>query len=149
MSFEERNAVSGIFACFVMWAIMLSVLLQKTAAGLFEGAAGPMLWARTVLWLILIGIAVAIVITILINIAYAILSGEKKPNFLQDERDTMIGLRGTQATLLVLSAGIVGAIVMLAFGAAILTVLNFILASCALSSFASDLTRLILYRRGF
>ena len=40
MSFEERNAVSGILVCFVTWAIMLTVLLQKSAAGVFEGIAG-------------------------------------------------------------------------------------------------------------
>ena len=149
MSFEERNAVSGILVSFVAWGIMLSVLLRKSAAGLFEGSAGLMHWAQAVLWLILIGIAVAIVMTILFNIAYAIISGEKKPDFLRDERDTLIGLRGMQATLVVLSTGIVFAFIALAFGTSILTVLNMILGACALSSFASEVTKLILYRRGF
>ena len=149
MSFEERNAVSGILVCLISWGIMLSVLLQKSAAGLFEGSAGLMHWAQAVLWLILIGIAVAIVMTILFNIAYAIISGEKKPDFLRDERNTLIGLRGMQATLVVLSTGIVFAFIALAFGTSILTVLNMILGACALSSFASEVTKLILYRRGF
>lgn len=148
MSFEERNAVSGILVCFVTWAIMLTVLLQKSAAGVFEGIAGLEHWARAVLWLMLIGIAIAIVMTILFNIAYAIITGEKKPDFLRDERDTLIGLRGIQATLIVITIGIVGAIVALAFGASALLVLNMILCACALSSFASDVTKLILYRRG-
>jgi hypothetical protein len=98
--------------------------------------------------LIAIGIAIAIVMTILFNIAYAIISGEKKPDFLRDERDTVIGLRSIQATLIVITTGIVAAFVALAMGAAILTVLNMILAACALSSFASDVTKLVLYRRG-
>ena len=149
MSFEERNAVSGILISFVAWGIMLSVLLRKSAAGLFEGSAGLMHWAQAVLWLILIGIALAIAMTILFNIAYAIISGEKKPDFLRDERDTLIGLRGVQVTLVVLSTGIVGAIIALAFGTPILTVLNMVLAACALGSFASEVTKLILYRRGF
>ena len=149
MSFEERNAVSGILVCFVTWGVMLSVLLQKTAAGLFDGSAGLEHWARAVLWLMLIGIGIAIVMTILFNVAYAVITGEKKPDFLRDERDTLIGLRGIQATLIVLTIGIIGAIVALAFGTSILAVLNIILAACALSSLASDVTKLVLYRRGF
>ena len=148
MSFEERNAATGILVCFVIWGVMLTVLMQKTAAGQFDGSAGLEHWARAVLWLIAIAIGIAIVMTILFNIAYAIVTGEKKPDFLRDERDTLIGLRGIQATLVVITIGIVGAIVALAFGVSILVVLNLILAACALSSFASDVTKLILYRRG-
>jgi ABC-type multidrug transport system permease subunit len=148
MSFEERNAVTGIFVSFITWAIMLTVLLQKSAAGMFEGAAGLEHWARSVLWLILVGIGIAIVMTILFNIAYAIITGEKKPDFLSDERDTLIGLRGMQATLIVITSGIICAIAALAIGASVLQALNIILAACALGSFASEVTKLILYRRG-
>jgi hypothetical protein len=148
MSFEERNAVSNILVCFVTWAIMLSVLMKKSAAGLFTGTNGLEHWAQTVLWLILMGIGIAIVITILFNITYAIISGEKKADFLRDERDSHIGLRAMQATLIVINIGIVTAIIALALGASILTVLNMIFASCAFSGFVSEITKLILYRRG-
>lgn len=149
MSFEERNAVSGILVSLITWVIMLIVLLRKSAAGQFDGTAGPQNWAQAVLWLILIGIALAIVMTVVFNIAYAVISGEKKPDFLRDERDTLIGLRGVQATLIVLSSGVVLAIIALAFGATVLTTLNIIFAACAISSFASEVTKLIYYRRGF
>ena len=149
MSFEERNAVSDILICFVTWAIMLAILLQKSAAGRFEGSAGLEQWAQTVLWLILIGIAISIVMTVLFNIAYAIITGEKKPDFRRDERDTLIGLRGMQATLIVIIIGIISAIIALALGASILVVLNMILAACTLSSLVSDVTKLVFYRRGF
>jgi hypothetical protein len=148
MSFEERNAVSNILVCFITWAIMLTVLMKKSATGLFDGANGLERWAQTVLWLILIGIGIAIVITILFNVGYAIITGEKKTNFLRDERDTFIGLRAMQATLIVINFGIVSAIIALAFGASILAVLNMIFAACALSGFVSEITKLILYRRG-
>ena len=148
MSFEERNAVTGILVCFITWVIMLTVLLRKSAAGQFDGSAGPQLWAQAVLWLIVIGIAVAIVMTILFNIAYAVITGDKKPDFLSDERDTIIGLRGMQATSIVISTGIVGAFIALAWGASVLMVLNLIFAACALGSFASEVTKLVLYRRG-
>jgi hypothetical protein len=148
MSFEERNAVSGILVCFITWAIMLTVMLQKSAAGLFDGPSGPEQWARAVLWLMLIGIGVGIVMTILSNIAYVALTGEKKTIFLRDERDAVIGLRGIQATLIVMTIGIISAIAALAWGTSVITTLNIILAACVLSSFASNVTKLILYRLG-
>jgi hypothetical protein len=49
MSYEERNAVSGILVCCVTWAVMLTVLLRKTAAGRFDGQAGLVQWAQAVL----------------------------------------------------------------------------------------------------
>jgi hypothetical protein len=149
MSFEERNAVTGILVCFVTWTIMLIIVLQKSAAGVFDGSAGLEQWARTVLWLILIGIGVCSVLVILFNIGYAMVTGEKKADFRRDERDALIGLRGTQATLTVMIAGFFAAIAALAIGFSILFALNMILAACALSSLASDVTKLVFYRRGF
>jgi hypothetical protein len=149
MSFEERNAVCGILIGFVYSGIMLAVLGQNAAAGVYDGTAGLVLWARAVLWLILIGIGIAIAMTILFNIAYGMITGDGKPDFLRDERDNLIGLRGIQATLVVISTGIVGAFIALALGASVLVVLNMIFAACALSSFAGDVTKLVLYRRGF
>jgi hypothetical protein len=148
MSFEERNAVSNILVSFITWAIMISVLMKKSAAGMFDGAGGLEHWAQTVLWLILIGIGVAIVITILFNVVYAMITGEKKTNFLRDERDNLIGLRAMQANLIVITVGVISAIIALAYGTSILAVLNMIFASCAVSSFVSEITKLILYRRG-
>lgn len=149
MSFEERNAVTGILACFVTWGIMLSVLVRNYAAGVYDGDAGLVLWAQAVLWLILIGIGLSILGIIGFNIAYGMMTGEKKLSMLADERDNLIGLRGIQATLFVLSIGIITAIIALACGVQVFVVLNIILVSCALSSLAGCVTQLVFYRRGF
>lgn len=149
MSFEERNAVTGILACFVTWGIMLSVLVRNYAAGVYDGDAGLVLWAQAVLWLILIGIGLSILGIIGFNIAYGVMTGEKKLSMLADERDNLIGLRGIQATLFVLSIGIITAIIALACGVQVFVVLNIILVSCALSSLAGCVTQLVFYRRGF
>jgi len=128
---------------------MITVLARIAAAGLYDGPDGPMLWARSVLWLIAVCIGVGIAMTILFTIAYAILTGDKRPTTLHDERDTVIGLRGTQATLVTMSIGIVAAIATLAYGLPLLVALNLILASCALADLAGTLVKLVLYRWGF
>ncbi len=148
MSFEERNTVAGILISLISWGLMISVIMGRHRAGVYDGADGLMLWARSVLWLILISIGIGIALTILFNIGYAVITGDKKPIFLKDERDDQIGLRGLQVTLAVLSAGIIGAIIALAFGIRILFVLNMILAACALGDMAGTLTKLALYRQG-
>ncbi len=149
MSFEERNTVVGILISLISWGLMVSVLAARHSAGAFDGADGPMLWARSVLWLILIAIGIGIALTILFNIGYAVVTGERKPLFLKDERDSQIGLLGLQVTLVVISVGIVGAVVALAFGVGVVLALNIVLAACAAGDMAGMLTKMVLYRRGF
>ncbi len=148
MSFEERNSVSGILISLISWGMMLTVISRRHELGLFDGPDGLMIWARTVLVLIGVSIAIGIVLTVLVTIGYAILSGEEKPLFLTDERDGQIGLRGLQVTLAVMSVGLIGGIAVLAYGWSILLVLNIILGACALGDLAGTLTKVVLYRRG-
>ena len=85
MSFEHRNAIVAILASFISWGLMITILGQNTLAGTYDGPLGPQAWARSVLWLILISIGIAIVMTILFNIGYAMLTGDK---------DLSVGLDG-------------------------------------------------------
>lgn len=149
MSFEERNTVSGILISLISWGIMVTVLSRNWAAGIYHGEDGLMLWARSVLWLMLICIGVGIAMTILFTIGYAILTGDKRPTTLTDERDHLIGLRGMQATLIVISIGIIAAIGTLAYGLPVLIMLNLVLVACALGDLAGNIVKLVLYRRGF
>ena len=149
MSFEERNAVVAILSSIVAWGIMITVLGQNTLAGVYEGAGGAQAWARTVLWLILISIGITIAATILFNIGYALLTGERNLSAHADERDKGIALRGMRATQIIMATGIVLAIVYLAFGGGMVMFLNLILAVSALASVAGEVVKLYHYRRGF
>jgi hypothetical protein len=148
MSFEHRNAVVGILVSFISWGLMIAVLGQNTTAGLYDGPTGPQDWARAVLWLIAISIAIAIAMTVLFNIGYAALTGEKDFSTAKDERDRIIALRAMQVAQIIMGAGIVLAIVYLALGGGLVAFLNAILAVCAISSLGSEVTKLVLYRRG-
>ena len=149
MSFEHRNAVVGILVSFISWGLMIAVLGQNTLAGSYDGPHGAQLWAQAVLWLILISVGIALVMTILFNIGYALISGEKDLSAAMDERDKGIALRGMRTAQAVMATGIVLAIVFLAFGGGLVAFLNMILAVCALSGLASEVTKVFLYRRGF
>lgn len=149
MSFEHRNAIVAILASFLSWGLMITILGQNTLAGTYDGPLGPQTWARSVLWLILISIGIAVVMTILFNIGYAMLTGDKDLSVVKDERDKGIALRGMQAAQIIMATGIVLTIVYLAFGGGLIAFLNMILAVCAVSGLASEVTKLFLYRRGF
>jgi hypothetical protein len=149
MSFEERNAVVCVLVSLISWGMMITVLGQNTLLGRYDGVDGMMLWARAVLWLIVISISIGIVLTILFNIGYVIITGEAKPSFKTDERDGLITLRAMQVAQGVLAIGIVFAIIFLAWGGAGLMFLNLIMASCGAASLGGDVTKLYLYRRGF
>ena len=149
MSFENRNAVVAVIVSFISWGLMIAVLGQNTAAGIYDGPMGAQAWARSVLWLIAISVGIAIVMTVLFNIGYAVLTGENDSFHIRDERDKGISLRAMQAAQIIMATGIVLAIVYLAFGGGLVAFLNLILASCAISSLGSEVTKLVLYRRGF
>ena len=148
MSFEHRNAVVGILVSFLSWGLMIAVLGQNTLAGTYDGPLGPQAWAQTVLWLIVISIGIAIAMTVLFNIGYALLTGEHDLDGSRDERDKNIALRGMQVAQIIMATGIVGAIGFLAFGGGLVAFLNLILAVCAVASLGSEVAKLILYRRG-
>lgn len=149
MSFEERNAYVGILSSVIAWGVMLSYLWPSTVAGAFDGPEGPQVWARLVLWLIALSIGITIAVTVLFNITYALWTGERNFAIARDERDKGIGLRAMQVAQIVMATGIVLAIVLLAMGGGIALFLNAVLAACAIASLASELTKIILYRRGF
>jgi hypothetical protein len=149
MSFEHRNAVVAVIVSLISWGVMIAVLGQNTAAGLYHGPLGAQAWARTVLWLVAVSIAIAIAVTILFNLGYRWLTGERDSFNARDERDKGIALRAMQVAQIIMASGIVLAIAFLAFGGSLVAFLNAVLASCALSSFGSEVTKLVLYRRGF
>lgn len=150
MSFGERDAFTSLLTTLFVVAMFYFRLSGQHEAGLYDGPDGLKIWARSVLWLILISIGVAIAITILFTILYVMLTGEKKPSDLRDERDRMIEVRGMRISAAVTSVGIVAAILDLAWGdASALRAFNIILIGCSLSEIIKDIFKIACYRRGF
>ena len=93
-----------------------------------------------------IGILASIALTILINIALRLITGQKMPPHLVDERDQLIRLRGAQVTLLLASGIFLGGVALLAFGFSLFTALNVMLAAFAVGTVSGSLTRFALQR---
>lgn len=148
MSHEERNTLVAILVNLSMAGWMTWRIAAMQGAGRFDGPDGLAVWARTVLWVIPVGIVVTIAAVILFNIVFAIATRDENPSFVTDERDRLIGIQGMRVTLVVASAGFLGALVALALGTGAFAVLNAILASFAAGDLLGSLAKLRLYRRG-
>lgn len=150
MSFGERDAVSSLITMF------LFVLLSYWYLGgnSFDGADGLMIWARSVLKMILAGMAIAIVVSVVGKILQTMwnrsLTGEDKLSDLSDERDRLIEVRGMRIGSIALIIGIVVMILDLAFNSGTaLRALNLVLLSCAMSEIVKNIYKIYRYRIGF
>lgn len=148
MSFEERNTYAQLLTGLAVMAYAWVSLRAGLAAGAFAGDGGLQSWARQVLWIIGGGVALGIVLAILTQILYGIVTGERKPDFSSDERDRHIALWGIRVTLALVSAGFIGVVIGLATGWSAVTALTLLLAVFALGSFIGETVKAALYRIG-
>lgn len=147
MSYGEREALTGLITCLIVIGLFLWQLSAQNASGAFDGPDALQVWARAVLVLIGWSIGIAIVVSILFAILYGILTGERADDR-RDERDRDIDRRSLTWAWYLLSFGLLGVIVSLAFGDTAFDAMNMVLALCLLSEAFRDGTKLVLYRRG-
>lgn len=149
MSVGERDAYTGLLSSLIVAVMFYLRISGLNAAGAFDGPDGLMIWARAVMWLIAIGIAIAIAVTIAFTILYVILSGEKKPSELRDERDRMIEHRGTRIGSALTAAGLIASVGALALGYSAILAFTIILVGGSISEVVKDTFKIYCYRRGF
>ena len=146
MPLAEREALTGLITMLLVMALFIWRLSGQQDAGLFDGPDALQIWARSVLLLIGVSIAIAIVVSIVFHIAYTVLTGEK-PDERRDERDHHIARRALTWAWYILSFGLMGVIVDLALGASAFRAMNLVLALCAGSELFKDAFTIWLYRR--
>ena len=145
---EERNTIVFILSSLFLLTYYVIHLNDLAAEGRLSGPDAVVNWARAVVWLIVAGIGFTILTAILAAIATAILSGEKDPSGLVDERDRMIRGWGMRVTMVAASVGFLLGVGALALAWPVVTGLNIMFAAFALGGLAGDITKLALYRYG-
>jgi hypothetical protein len=148
MSFEERGAWSAILSSIVAFALWGRPIWIGTATGAYDGAEGLSLWAWDVIRLIGYGVALAVAMLVLFNLAYALASRDGKLRFNSDERDASIGRRSATVSLAVVSGGFLLAVGLLAAGWSGLAALNAMLVGMAMAGIGSEASRIAAYRLG-
>ena len=151
MSFQEKNITVSLVNFTLILGFFLLRLSQMYREGTLNSSDVFMLWGIV----IVLAIIVTILATILTHIFSAILESAKtgvavdKVDDVEDERDKLISLKGTQVTYLVSSIGVFLAMLTFVFGQPPLVMFTLLIIFGLVAQIVGDGSRLYLYRRGF
>lgn len=151
MSFQQKN----ITVSLVNFSLILGFFLFRVFQMIQRDDFVPENIFR--LWGIIIGLAIVVTIigTILTHIVSAIFevirTGNEDPKIedFEDERDKMIDLRGTRITYTVFSLGVFLSMLTFVFDQPPLVMFTLLIFFGLVAQITGDVSRLILYRRGF
>lgn len=149
MTFQQKNVAVSLGSFTLIMVFFLISVFQMFQTGTFNSENVIRLW------IIVIGLAVVFTIlaTILTHIVVAIIDAiktqkESDVDDTQDERDTMIDLRGTKITYLVSSLGVFFSMLTFALGQPPLVMFTLLIFFGVAAQIVGDVTRLSLYQRG-
>ena len=150
MSYQEKNITVSLVNFTLILGFYLIRVFQMIQDGSFNSTNVFRLWG--------IVIVLAVVVTILATILTHIVSGiidaiitKQEPDIkdIQDERDTIIDLRGTKITYIAYSIGIFLSMLTFALNQPPLVMFTLLVFFGLLAQVIGDISRLYLYRRGF
>jgi hypothetical protein len=149
MSFQQRNIAASLAVFTLILGFYITRVFQMVQSESFNLANMVRLWGIV----IVLGIVVTIIGIILTHIGSGIIEAIKtreEPVIedIQDERDRLIDLRGTRIAYLVFSIGVFLSMLTFAFGQPPLVMFSLLILSGLVAQIVSDISRLVLYRRG-
>jgi hypothetical protein len=151
MSFQQKNITVSLVNFSLILVFYLIRVLQMILSESFNSTNLFRLWG------IIIGLAVVVTIigTILTHIISAIIqaikTGKEDPKVedIQDERDQIIDLKGTRITYTVSSLGVFLSMLTFVFGQPPLVMFSLLIFFGVVAQVVGDISRLVLYRKGF
>jgi len=150
MSYQEKNITVSLVNFTLILGFYSVRVFQMLRSESFNSTNVFRLWGIT----IALAVVVTIVLTILTHIGSGILQAiktrqEPKIEDIQDERDRLIDLRGTKITYLISSIGTFLCMLTFVFGQPPLVMFSLLIFSGLVAQVVGDISRLVLYRRGF
>ncbi len=149
MSFQEKNIAASFVVFTLILGFYLTRVFQMIQNGIFNLTNMVHLWITV----IVLGIVVTIIGMILTHIGSGILQAiktQEEPVIedIQDERDRLIDLKGTRVAYIVYSIGVLLSMLTFAFGRPPLEMFSLLILAGLVAQIISDISRLVLYRRG-
>ena len=149
MSFQEKNIAASLVIFTLILGFYAIRVVQMIENDNFNLTNMVQLWGIV----IGLGIVVTIIGTILTHIGSGIIQAIKtreEPVIedIQDERDRFIDLRGTRVAYVVFSIGVFLSMLTFAFGQPPLVMFSLLILSGLVAQVISDISKLVLYRRG-
>ena len=150
MSYQEKNITVSLVSHLLIVIYYLVNLFQMQQAGGLVSTKVFSLWAIVIVATIITTILGSILTNILLSIVHAIKTrSDQEERFIEDERDNLIGLKGSKVSYIAFSIGVLIAMLSFAFGQPPLVMFGLLILSSILSEIIGDLSQLYLYRKGF
>ena len=151
MSFQEKNITVSLVNFSLILGFYLFRVFQMVQGGSFTSTNVFRLWGIVIALAIGVTIFATILTHILSAIIEAIRTGEENPKIedFEDERDRLIDLRGTKVTYFVSSIGVFLAMLTFVLGQPPLVMFTLLIFFGVVAQILGDISRLVLYRRGF
>ncbi len=150
MSYQEKNITVSLVSHLLIGVYYLSQLFQMQQAGGLVAAKVFSLWAIVIVAAIIVNIIGSILTNILLSIVHAIKTrSDQEERFIEDERDQLIGLKGSKVSYIAFSIGVLIAMLTFAFGQPPLVMFSLLILSSILAEIIGDISQLYLYRKGF
>ena len=151
MSFQEKNITVSLVSFTLILGFYLVRLYQMIQDGGLNSSSVFRLWGIVIVLAIIFTIVATVLTHIGSAIVEAIKTGEKDPKIedFADERDRLIDLRGTKVTYFVSSIGVLLAMLTFVLGRPPLVMFTLLIFSGLVAQVIGDISRLLLYRRGF
>ena len=150
MSYQEKNITVSLVSHLLIGVYYLVNLFQMQQSGGLVSAKVFSLWAIVIAAIIIVNIIGSILTNILLSIVHAIKTrSDQEERFIEDERDDLIGLKGSKVSYIAFSIGVLIAMLSFAFGQPPLVMFSLLILSSILSEIIGDLSQLYLYRKGF
>jgi hypothetical protein len=151
MSFQEKNITVSLVNFTLILGVFLSRVFQMIQIETFNSTNVFRLWGIVIFLAIFVTIGATILTQIFSAIIQAIKTGKEEPEIdnLEDERDKLIDLRGTKVTYFISSIGAFLAMLTFVLGQPPLVMFTLLIFFGLVAQIIGDISRLVLYRRGF
>jgi hypothetical protein len=148
MSYNQRNIAVSLTISILVLAYYLLRVSQMVQVGSFEAPNVYRLWGLMLAISIAANIGGVILTQIVSAVIFQIRTNQEE-KFVKDERDTLIELRGTRVAYWAFSVGVFFSMLTMVLGQPPLVMFNLLIFSGLTAQIFADLSRLLIYRRGF
>ena len=151
MSFKQKNIAVSLVNFALILGFFLVRVIQMLQSDSFTSTNIFRLWGITIGLAIVVTIIGTILTHIVSAIIEAIRTGKDDPKIedFEDERDQLIDLRGTRVTYFVSSVGVFLSMLTFVFDQPPLVMFTLLIFFGLVAQIVGDISRLVLYRRGF
>ena len=150
MSYQEKNITVSLVSQIMILGFYLANWFQMYREESLNSAKVFVLWGVVIVAAIIVNIAGSILTNIVLSIVHAIKTrSEHVEKFIEDERDNLIGLKGSKVSYIAFSIGVLIAMLSFAFGQPPLVMFSLLILSSILGEIIGDISQLYLYQKGF